>query len=278
MFIDFLNTFIDEFIFLEKCYHSISFKESKANDLIDVESPHHLDLIRLTQHQLVRVYPGSLRQNSSNLHPLFYWIYGKISCSSLIQKNICFSCSGVQMVALNYQANDESMCIQNGFFSDNGGCGYLLKPPCLLGNDRFFNPKEKFHEKGKQLQIHIISGQHLPKENHSIGHFDITDPFVKICTYGIECDYTEHHTPSVRNNGLNPIWDHKITADIYCPELCLVIFQVRDHDRYGHSPFLGQACIPFNALQLGYRHIKLKGKDGDYIRGTIFVHVKIDDF
>ncbi|CAF2947920.1 unnamed protein product [Rotaria sp. Silwood2] len=239
--------------------HTLS-TQSTADDLIATESPHHLDLIQLTQHHLVRVYPGTVRQNSSNIHPLFYWTYG------------------IQMVALNYQANDESMCLQHGFFSDNGGCGYLLKPSCLLGNGSSYDPKEKFYEKGKRLQIHLISGQHLPKENNSIDDPDISDPYVKVRTYGIECDYTEHRTPSIRNNGLNPIWDYKITADIYCPELCLVIFQVRDNDRYGRSSFIGQACIPFNALQLGYRHIKLKAKNGDYIHGTIFVHVKIDDF
>ena len=185
---------------------------------------------------------------------------------------------GVQMVALNYQANDESMCLQNGFFSDNGGCGYLLKPPCLLAPDRSFDPKEKVYSKGKRLHIHLISGQHLPKETASLEHADISDPYVKVCTYGIESDYTEFRTPSVRNNGLNPMWDHKINSDIYCPDLCLVIFQVRDHDRHGRSTFLGQACIPFNALQQGYRHVKLKAKNGDYIRGTIFIHVKIEDF
>ena len=62
---------------MEKSFHTISFKESKADDFINVESPNHLDLITLTQNQLVRVYPGSLRQNSSNLHPLFYWTYGR---------------------------------------------------------------------------------------------------------------------------------------------------------------------------------------------------------
>ena len=186
--------------------------------------------------------------------------------------------SGIQLIALNYQANDESMCLQQGFFSDNGGCGYLLKPPCLLANDQTFDPKEKIYSKGKRLQIHLISGQHLPKENNAIDDADVADPYVKVYTCGVDCDYTEHRTPSIRNNGLNPIWDYKMTADIYCPDLCLVRFQVRDHDRYGHSTFIGQACIPFNALQLGYRHVKLRSKNGDYIHGTIFVHVKIDEF
>ena len=181
------------------------------------------------------------------------------------------------MVALNYQANDESMWLQHGFFSDNGGCGYLLKPPCLLANNRLFNPKESFFDKGKRLHINIISGQHLPKENNSFEDPDLTDPYVKVCTYDALCNYTDHRTPPVHNNGLNPMWNYKITANIYCPELCLVSFQVCDHDRYGRSSFIGQACIPFNALQLGYRHIKLKAKNGNYIHGTIFVHVKVDD-
>ena len=182
------------------------------------------------------------------------------------------------MVALNYQADDEAMCLQQGFFSDNGGCGYLLKPPCLLANDQTFDPKEKIYEKGKRLQIHIISGQHLPKENNAIDDSDISDPYVKMYTCGAHCDYSEHRTPPIRNNGLNPIWDYKIAVDVYCPDLCLVRFQVRDHDRYKKSSFIGQACVPFNALQLGYRHVRLRSKNGDLIHGTLFVHVKIDDF
>ncbi|CAF1669882.1 unnamed protein product, partial [Adineta ricciae] len=104
-----------------------------------------------------------------------------------------------------------------------------------------------------------------------------SDPYVEISTYGIEVDSTKHRTPAVRNNGLNPIWNYKCHVDIYCPELCLLKFQVRDEDRHSGSSFLGQACYPFTALQLGYRHIKLKAKDGDYIHGTIFVHISIED-
>ena len=182
------------------------------------------------------------------------------------------------MVALNYQAKDESMCLQQGFFSDNGGCGYLLKPACLLATDLSFDPKERFYEKGKRLHLHLISGQHLPKQKDAIEHPDIVDPYVKIYTYGVEGDYTEHRSPSVRNNGLNPMWDYRMTAEIHRPELCLLMVEVRDEDRYGRSSFIGQACVPFHALQLGYRHIKLRAKNGDFTRGTLFVHVKIDDF
>ena len=181
------------------------------------------------------------------------------------------------MVALNYQADDESMCLQHGFFSDNGGCGYLLKPTFLLPGDQPFDPKKKLHNKVKRLHIHVISAQHLPKGSNDIKHKDIVDPYVEISTFGIPCDRTEQRTPSVRNNGLNPVWDYKINLDIHCPELCLIKFQVRDEDRYKPSTFLGQACFPLTAIQYGYRHIKLKAKNGDSVHGTLFIHIKIDD-
>ncbi|UJR09709.1 hypothetical protein I4U23_013938 [Adineta vaga] len=252
-------TNIDHTISTQKCFHSISFKESKADDFIEASPPEHLDLIKLSNKHLVRVYPGTIRQDSSNINPVSYWTYG------------------VQMAALNYQKNDEAMCLQHGFFIDNGGCGYLLKPSFLLSDNSTFDPKETVYKKAKRIKLHIISGQHLPKENESQNDSDVADPYVEINTYGIECDYTKHRTPSVRNNGLNPIWDYKFHVDIYCPELCLIKFQVRDEDRHGGSSFLGQACYPFTALQLGYRHMKLKAKDGDYTHGTIFVHIKIED-
>ena len=184
---------------------------------------------------------------------------------------------GVQMVALNYQANDQAMALQDGFFSDNGRCGYVLKPACLLTTDGSFHPKGRVATKGKYLSLRIISGQHLPKETKSKKDSDIVDPYVSVYTFGIEGDYSEHQTPSVRNNGLNPMWDYKIRAKISCPELCLLLFKVRDEDRFSAAGLLGQACLPFHSLQSGYRHIKLKEKDGDYNHGTLFVHVTIED-
>lgn len=182
------------------------------------------------------------------------------------------------MVALNYQANDEAMHLQHGFFSDNGGCGYLLKPACLSAKDTEFNPKEKIYPRGKRLHIHVLSGQSFSKDKEKQDDDDIIDPFVKISTYGVECDYNEHRTSEVKNNGLNPIWDQKFSMNVFCSDLCLVMFQVRDRNFLPRSKLIGQTCIPFNALQLGYRHVKLFDKQGDPIQGTIFVHVKIDDF
>ena len=170
---------------------------------------------------------------------------------------------GVQMVALNYQSNEEPMWLQQGFFIENGGCGYRLKP-------------DEQNVKRKRFELRIISGQHFPKQE--IDQSDIVDPYVKISTFGVATDCSEHQTHSVHNNGLNPVWDSRIVIEISRPDLCLILFKVRDDDRYSRSNFLGQACFPVDVLQPGYRHIKLRAKNGDFIHGTLFVHIKIENF
>lgn len=39
-------------------------------------------------------------------------------------------------VALNFQTPDDHLQVYISRFLDNGGCGYLLKPPCLLQGSR----------------------------------------------------------------------------------------------------------------------------------------------
>ena len=166
------------------------------------------------------------------------------------------------------------MLLQSGLFSDNGGCGYVLKPAFLRHRDKVFNPEKPLVTRRKQLTLRIISAQHLPRSDK----WSIADPYVKISTHGVPRDCSERRTPAVHNNGLNPLWNFPIRMPIHCPEFCLLAFKVRDEDRYSRSEFLGQACVPLNAIQPGFRHVKLRGKNGDFIRGTLFVHIKLEDF
>ena len=46
---------------------------------------------------------------------------------------------GVQMVALNFQTVDTFMHLNQGFFRQNGGCGYVLKPAILRREDPGFD-------------------------------------------------------------------------------------------------------------------------------------------
>ncbi|CAF0746800.1 unnamed protein product [Didymodactylos carnosus] len=89
---------------------SSSLSETRATSLIE-DQP--LDFIKYNQRLLTRVYPASFRQNSSNVNAIEFW-------------NV-----GAHMVALNFQTNDLSMSLNQGKFSTNGRCGYVLKPDIL---------------------------------------------------------------------------------------------------------------------------------------------------
>ena len=63
--------------------------------------------------QLLRVYPGAMRVDSSNYDPAPLWA------------------AGVQMVALNYQTWGVPLRLNKALFALNGRCGYVLKPAYL---------------------------------------------------------------------------------------------------------------------------------------------------
>lgn len=67
-----------------KCYHISSLNENAAKRLCRRYSQ---KLIQHTTCQLLRTYPAATRIDSSNPHPLIFWLHG------------------VQLVALNYQTD-----------------------------------------------------------------------------------------------------------------------------------------------------------------------------
>lgn len=98
-----------------------SFHEIKIDKLINPIN--FRNILRYNERQLSRVYPSGLRINSSNYEPTKLW-----NC-------------GVQMVALNYQTPDRAMQLNEAMFSQNGKCGYVLKPRFMFDDN--YNPYEK---------------------------------------------------------------------------------------------------------------------------------------
>jgi len=69
--------------------------------------------------RLSRIYPKGQRIDSSNYSPFSSW------------------CKGCQMIALNWQTKDgPPFSLYEGLFSSNGGGGYVVKPPFLLGEEK----------------------------------------------------------------------------------------------------------------------------------------------
>ena len=84
---------------------------------------------------MTRTYPAGKRVDSSNYNPVFAWGMG------------------CQLVALNFQTNDSNLFLNDGRFRQNGGCGYVLKPPSLSGGKKRDSMK---------IQIRVLSGSCLP--------------------------------------------------------------------------------------------------------------------
>ncbi|XP_075333325.1 1-phosphatidylinositol 4,5-bisphosphate phosphodiesterase delta-4 isoform X2 [Odontesthes bonariensis] len=241
-----------------KFYEVASFTESKARKHLresGAEFVHH------NSRQLTRVYPTGFRTDSSNFSPQEMWN------------------AGCQIVALNFQTAGEGMDLNDGLFSQNGGCGYVLKPSFMRDKEERFDPempqkRDDYHP--VILTIQVISGQQLPKVNIKEG--SIVDPLVKVEIHGVPMDQGKQETRYIENNGFNPVWYDTLRFTIHTPELTMVRFVVEDYDKTSKNDFVGQYTLPLSCMQQGYRHIHLLSRDGTSIPpSSLFVHVRITD-
>uniref|UniRef100_A0AAZ1WYR9 Phosphoinositide phospholipase C n=1 Tax=Oreochromis aureus TaxID=47969 RepID=A0AAZ1WYR9_OREAU len=206
-----------------KFYEVASFTESKARKHLreaGAEFVHH------NSRQLSRVYPSGFRTDSSNFNPQEMWN------------------AGCQIVALNFQTAGEGMDVNDGLFSQNGCCGYVLKPMMSLP----LNIKED----------------------------SIVDPLVRVEVHGVPMDQAKQETRYIENNGFNPMWYDTLHFTIHTPELAMVRFVVEDYDKTSKNDFVGQYTLPLSCMQQGYRHIHLLSKDGTSIPpSSLFVYLRI---
>ncbi|KAM4602167.1 1-phosphatidylinositol 4,5-bisphosphate phosphodiesterase delta-4 [Polymixia lowei] len=239
-----------------KFYEVSSFTESKARKHLrdaGAEFVHH------NSRQLTRVYPTGFRTDSSNFNPQEMWN------------------AGCQIVALNFQTAGDGMDLNDGLFSQNGRCGYVLKPDFMRQAERRFDPEipqNRDSYRPLTLNIQVISGQQLPKVNIKEG--SIVDPLVRVEIHGVPLDQAKQETRYIENNGFNPVWYDTLRFTIHTPELAMVRFVVEDYDKTSKNDFVGQYTLPFSCIQQGYRHIHLLSKDGTRIPpSSLFVHIRI---
>ncbi|NXA32854.1 PLCD4 phosphodiesterase, partial [Eudromia elegans] len=236
-----------------------SFSEAKARKLIR-ESGN--EFVRHNAWQLARIYPSGMRTDSSNYDPQEMWN------------------AGCQIVALNFQTAGAEMDLNDGLFSQNGRCGYVLKPPFMRHEGTLFNPSDPSTWEGSgptTLTIQVISGQQLPKVANSKNEA-VIDPLVRVEIHGVPADQAHQETKYIENNGFNPHWDETLQFQLRVPELALVRFVVEDYDKTSRNDFVGQFTLPFANIKPGYRHIHLLSKDGTNIPpSSLFVHIRITE-
>ncbi|XP_067994973.1 1-phosphatidylinositol 4,5-bisphosphate phosphodiesterase delta-4 isoform X4 [Melanerpes formicivorus] len=234
-----------------------SLSEAKARKLIRDAGN---EFVRHNTRQLTRIYPSGMRTDSSNYSPQEMW-------------NV-----GCQIVALNFQTAGMEMDLCDGLFSQNGCCGYVLKPPFMRDEETLFNPSDPGSREGPgpiTLTIQVISGQQLPKVSNS-KEGAIIDPLVRVEIHGVPADQAHQETKYIENNGFNPRWDETLQFQVHVPELALVRFVVEDYDKTSRNDFVGQFTLAFVNIKPGYRHIHLLSKDGTNISpSSLFVHIHI---
>eukprot|EP00798_Chlamydomonas_sp_ICE-L_P030754 gene30754-35791_t len=98
-------------------------------------------LIDCNNKHLVRIYPSNWRVDSSNYNPISAWSLG------------------ASIAALNWQVWDKGMWINEARFMDNGGCGYVIKPPGILTIIDYDSHGSIVLPPPRHLKVHVLSAQ-----------------------------------------------------------------------------------------------------------------------
>lgn len=237
------------------CYQCSSINEASAKKLC---RKHSLQLIAHTESQLMRTYPAGMRIDSSNFNPVFFWAFG------------------IQMVALNYQTDDQSMHINTAMFEENGGCGFVCKPDVLWDQShlmyRRFNPLDKAFDglHSSQIVINIVSGQYVSQMTNLFA-----STYVEVEMLGIPVDCSKKRTKIIRRNGFNPIWNDTFFFKCMFHDLAFLKFCVHDADTH---QIVSQRVIPLKCLRPGYRHVRLRSAINKPLSmASLFVYSRVEE-
>ncbi|KAK9290571.1 hypothetical protein L1049_008741 [Liquidambar formosana] len=209
---------------------------------------HGRDIIRLTQKNLLRIFPKGMRIDSSNYNPFIGWMYG------------------AQMVALNMQTHGRSLWLMHGMFRANGGCGYVKKPDLLLKagpHGEVFDPKQSLPVK-TTLKVKVYMGEGWRKDfQHT--HFDFYSPpdfYARVGIAGVPADSVMKRTKAIEDDW-TPTWNEEFKFPLRAPELALLRIEVHEYDLSEKDDFGGQTCLPVPELRTGIRAVPLHNQEGD---------------
>ncbi|MCP9258442.1 Phosphoinositide phospholipase C [Dirofilaria immitis] len=252
---------IDEAIYplwkINKNCHLLSSSEQNCLKMMQ-NSP--AEFAQTAKDYMMLVTPNASRFDSSNMNPQEFWNYG------------------VQMVSINYQTMGLIMDLQRGKFSENGGCGYVLKPS-MMREEELYTPGDMLPIPPQILYLRILSGQQLPRPRGSTAKGNSTDPYVVVEIFGSPTDCTEERTRTVKN-GANPSFDESFQFEITVPEMALIRFLVLDDD-FIDDDFIGQYTIPFECLKTKpcKRGMSVKRKNTRIVTGVKSIGIKsVDEY
>ena len=229
-------------------------------------------MIEYNHRQLSRVYPKGTRVDSKNFDARLAWL------------------SGCQLVALNYQTSGKYLWMNEGKFRDNGGCGYVLKPPMLRLNGSQLNEYKKETHEGWRVSLTIISARQLPKPAQHVA-----SPYIVAMVQGLPSDCCTEKTTVVKENGQSPVWNETMAFKVDLPEIAVLLFVVYTElpltstgvAGVVHTQVVKSAgrqkiayyALPLHCIQSGYRVVELCSMTGKPIAGcTLFVRIGVETY
>lgn len=231
------------------CRELCSISESKIDSFVSyknnkVNEENYQKLLKFNKYQLSRIYPKGNRFDSSNFNPMWSWL------------------CGCQLVSLNYQTGDKNFQLNDGLFSQNRRCGYVLRPDFMNNPDISYNPFSRTSiercDEPLTLTICVLGGRHL-----AYGGKSVASPYVEIEIIGAKIDNDIWRTRSCEYNALCPVWNEQRIFDIANPSVALIRFYVCHEDMFSDKVFLGQCCIPVKQINPGYRSVPLGNEYGE---------------
>ena len=164
-------------------------------------------------------------------------------------------------MAINYQTEDDQYGYNCARFSDNGGCGFVLKPEFLR------NPSPSYTAYGLdrlevkstlKISIKVLSGHFLNVHAGANGNLN---PYVKIRIRGHPMDEKEvdgkkincFKCDSVESNGIHTLWTSNgdinlvptLQFEIKMPSLAFLEIKAKD-DSIGN---LAMFCCPITMIE-----------------------------
>ena len=238
-------------------YQVCSLTEKKSLSLINRGK---LAYVKHNEKRFSRIYPIGTRINSSNFNPQPHWN------------------AGAQIVAMNWQTTQSyGLRLNKGFFQQNSGTGYVLKPPQLLPSSSRTKAQTR-----QKLKVQIISGFNLPKPQQS-EKGEIIDPYVKVFVEGPGLgESTAKSTHYLQDQGFHPVWTTGDPAkDVQCifefdveePDLSTLVMQVWEKDAV-MDEFIVDSYVPLPMMRDGLRAFPVTDSTGCVVDGS-FLLVKV---
>lgn len=177
------------------------------------------------------------------------------------------------MVALNYQILGLPVMLNEGLFShENGGAGYILKPP--LVHLQREGPDQLTCQKNLNLddevtcplecELTILSGHRLATRESGYSNRAVS-PKVRVTVCGVEEDRQTMETHRIEGEGYEPRWHRHFGLQVREPTVAMLVFEVINTSEgvskwnYTFCPEsrLAYTAFPISGLREGLRWVPL---------------------